>query len=41
VYGVGNLVHVLFLVGLALLLLAFLKARGAALRHIGGSSDKP
>jgi hypothetical protein len=32
--GVGNLVHVLLLVGLALLLLSFLKARKAAHRRL-------
>ncbi|MGH9371773.1 MAG: DUF5670 family protein [Vicinamibacterales bacterium] len=42
VYQVGDLVHVLLLVGLMLLLLAFLRARDAAARRgIGGSSDKP
>jgi hypothetical protein len=41
-YGVGDLVHVLLLVGLMLLLLAFLRARDAAVRRaIGGRSDKP
>jgi hypothetical protein len=41
-YRVGDLVHVLLLVGLMLLLLAFLKARDAAVRRaVGGPSDKP
>ena len=41
VYNVGDLVHVLLLVGLLLLLLAFLRAReSAARRAIGGPSDK-
>ena len=39
---VGELVHVLLLVGLMLLLLAFLKARDAAVRRtVGGRPDKP
>jgi hypothetical protein len=42
VYHVGDLVHVLLLVGLMLLLLAFLRARDAAIRRaITGRSDKP
>ena len=42
VYTVGDLVHVLLLVGLMLLLLAVLRARDAAVRRAtGGSSDKP
>ncbi|MGH9373601.1 MAG: lmo0937 family membrane protein [Vicinamibacterales bacterium] len=39
-YRVGDLVHVLLLVGLMLLLLAFLRARDVAVRS-GGPSDKP
>jgi hypothetical protein len=35
---VGDLVHVLLLVGLMLLLLAFLRARDAAARRPGGGS---
>ena len=39
-YRVGDLVHVLLLVGLMLLLLAFLRAREAAVRRaIGGRAD--
>jgi hypothetical protein len=39
-YRVGDLVHVLLLVGLMLLLLAFLRARDAAVRRaIGGRAD--
>ena len=42
VYTVGDLVHVLLLVGLMLLLLAFLRARDAAVRRaVGGPPDKP
>ena len=42
VYNVGDLVHVLLLVGLMLLLLAFLRARDtAARRAVGGSADRP
>ena len=38
----GDLVHVLLLVGLMLLLLAFLRARDAAVRRpVGGDPDKP
>ena len=37
VYTVGNLVHVLLLIGLLLLLLAFVKGRDAALRGATGS----
>lgn len=41
-YRVGDLVHVLLLVGLMILLLAFLRARDAALRRdTGAPSDKP
>ena len=40
-YRIGDRVHVLLLVGLMLLLLAFLKAHDAAVRHGGGrQSDK-
>jgi hypothetical membrane protein len=39
VYNVGDLVHVLLLVGLMLLLLAFLRARDAAVR--GAASGPP
>ena len=40
-YNVGDLVHVLLLVGLMLLLLAFAKARDAAVRGgTGGPSDR-
>ena len=38
VFEVGDLVHVLLLVGLMLLLLAFVKAREAALRATNGRS---
>ena len=41
VYRVGDLVHVLLLVGLMLLLLAFVRARDAAARRaISSRSDK-
>lgn len=41
VYRIGDRVHVLLLVGLMLLLLAFLKARDAAVRaDRGRQSDK-
>jgi hypothetical protein len=41
VYRVGDIVHVLLLVGLMLVLLAFLRARDAAVRRaIGGDPDK-
>jgi hypothetical protein len=41
-YPAGDFVHVLLLVGLMLLLLAFLRARdGAARRAVGGDPDKP
>ncbi len=36
-YSVGDLVHVFLLVGLMLLLLAFLRARDAAARRAGGA----
>jgi hypothetical protein len=40
VYTIGDLVHVLLLVGLMLLLLAFLRARDAAVRRaIGGRRE--
>jgi hypothetical protein len=39
-YHVGDLVHVLLLVGLMLLLLAFLRARDAVARAGGGSADR-
>jgi hypothetical protein len=38
VYRVGELVHLLLLVGLMLLLLAFLKARDAAARRVVSDS---
>ena len=38
VYRVGDLVHVLLLVGMMLLLLAFVRAREAAIR---GASGRP
>jgi len=42
VYNVGDLVHVLLLVGLMLLLLAFLRAREAAVRRAAGRPpDRP
>jgi hypothetical protein len=40
VYTIGDLVHVLLLVGLMLLLLAFLRGREAAVRDASGS-EKP
>jgi hypothetical protein len=41
-YPAGDLVHVLLLIGLMLLLLAFLRARDAAVRRaVGGDPDKP
>ena len=41
-YTIGDVVHVLLLVGLGLLLLAFLRARAAAVRGaVGGPSAKP
>jgi len=41
-YRVGDLVHGLLLIGLMLLLLAFLRARDAAVkRAIGGPPEKP
>jgi uncharacterized protein DUF5670 len=42
VYAAGDLVHVLLLIGLMLLLLAFLRARDAAGRRaVGGPPDQP
>jgi hypothetical protein len=42
VYDVGDLVHVLLLVGLMFLLLAFSRARDAAARRaVGGDTDRP
>jgi hypothetical protein len=42
VYRVGDLVHLLLFAGLMLLLLAFVRARDAAIRRaITGRSDKP
>jgi hypothetical protein len=41
VYSVGDLVHVLLLLGLMPLLLAFLRARDVAVRRASGPSDKP
>jgi hypothetical protein len=42
VYQAGQLVHVVLLVGLALLMLAFLRAREAAVRRaVSDSPDKP
>ena len=41
VYRSGEIVHALLLVGLMLLLLAFVRAREEALRRIGSSSEKP
>jgi hypothetical protein len=42
VYSAGDLVHGLLLVGLMLLLLAFLRAREAAIRRAaGGPADRP
>lgn len=40
VYSVGNRVHILLLVGLMLLLLAFAKARDAAAARHHGSDPK-
>ena len=41
VYNIGDLVHVLLLVGLMLLLLAFLRARDAVVRRaLGGPPEK-
>lgn len=41
-YRVGDLVHVLLLVGLMVLMLAFLRARDAAVRRaVDGDPDKP
>jgi hypothetical protein len=42
VYSAGQLVHVLLLVGLALLMYAFLRAREAAVRRaMSDSNDEP
>jgi hypothetical protein len=42
VYRAGQLVHVLLLAGLALLMLAFLRAREDAIRRrMSDSTDKP
>lgn len=38
VYRVGDLVHLLLLVGLMMLLIAFLKARDAAARRVASGS---
>lgn len=41
VYNVGDLVHMLLLVGLMLLMLAFLRARDEAVRRaVGGPPEK-
>jgi hypothetical protein len=41
VYNIGDSVHVLLLVGLMLLLLAFLRARDASTRRaVGGPPDR-
>jgi hypothetical protein len=41
VYNVGDMVHVLLLVGMMLLLLAFLRARDAAARRsMGGPANR-
>jgi hypothetical protein len=40
VYDVGDLVHVLLLVGLLFLLLAFLRSRDAAARRAVGGPDR-
>lgn len=41
-YPIGDLVHVLLLVGLGLLLIAFLRARDAAVkRAVSEPSEKP
>ena len=40
-YAVGDMVHVLLLVGLMLLLIGFLQARDAAARRALGSAEKP
>jgi hypothetical protein len=40
-YDVGDLVHVLLLVALMLLLVAFLRARDGAVRRAGGEADRP
>jgi len=40
VYAVGQIVHVLLLIGLMLLLLSFAKAREAATRRQGPGTDR-
>lgn len=40
VYDIGNLIHVLLLVGFMLLLIAFLQARDAAMRRAIDSDPK-
>ena len=40
VYRIGDLFHVFLLIGLMFLLLAFLRAREAALRAAGGETKK-
>ena len=40
-YNAGNLVHALLLIGLMLLLLAFLRARDAGRRPAGGPPSRP
>ena len=39
IYRMGNLVHVLLLIGLMLLLVGVLKARDAALRRTGSGTE--
>jgi hypothetical protein len=41
IYNAGNLIHVLLLVGLMLLLLAFLRARDATARRAVRGTDLP
>ena len=42
VYTIGDLVHVFLVAGLGFLLVAFLRARDAAVRRAaGGTTDKP
>lgn len=40
IYGIGQLIHVLLLVGIMLLLLSFAKQRDAGIRSHGHISDK-
>jgi hypothetical protein len=40
IYGIGQLIHVLLLVGIMLLLLSFAKQRDAGIRSHGRISDK-